>query len=74
MSNLQDSSDFILRSIYSGKVEGQHYSVLAFPYCSGGDLYSLIKQSMSAEVRRACATDVVAGLTYLHSHGVIYRE
>ncbi|EPS37942.1 hypothetical protein H072_8493 [Dactylellina haptotyla CBS 200.50] len=44
-------------------------------YCSGGDLFSIIKKNfMGAEEKLCIFKQLLRGVAYLHSHGVAHRD
>ena len=56
--------------------ETRNHLWIIFEYCSGGDLFSLIEQDkkLPEESVRKFGYELVEGLSYLHSVGIIYAD
>ncbi|KAJ0407877.1 hypothetical protein P43SY_009164 [Pythium insidiosum] len=56
--------------------ESQNHIWLIFEYCMGGDLLNLITQDrqLPENAVRSFGWDLVAGLQYLHSQGIIFCD
>ena len=57
--------------------EDREYMYLALSFAGNGDLRSILDdyyESLTPEAIRAVAMEVVSGLGYLHTRGVIYRD
>lgn len=73
--NHLQSIDRLIVKNYFCKSNAEH-TILGMEYCSGGDLYSLIRknQSLEKEELQFFAANIILGLNRLHELGVIYRE
>lgn len=56
--------------------ETRNHLWIIFEYCPGGDLYSLIEQDkkLPEETVRKFGYELLEGLSYLHSNGIIYSD
>lgn len=56
--------------------ETRNHLWIIFEYCAGGDLYSLIEQDkkLPEDTVRKFGFELVEGLSYLHSNGIIYAD
>jgi serine/threonine-protein kinase ULK4 len=56
--------------------ETRNHLWIIFEYCAGGDLYQMIEQDkkLPEDTVRKFAFELVEGLSYLHSNGIIYAD
>lgn len=64
----------IVSSCESGDEDGQLYIVME--YCSGGNLYELMKRSAPLNLRRAIRllNRLLSGLEHAHENGIVHRD
>ena len=56
--------------------ETRNHLWIIFEYCAGGDLYQMIEQDkkLPEDTVRKFGFELVEGLSYLHSNGIIYAD
>lgn len=56
--------------------ETRNHLWIIFEYCAGGDLYGLIEtdKKLPEDSVRKMAFELVEGLSYMHSNGIIYSD
>jgi len=68
------SHPFIVELVWSHKDE--HCLYLLFPFISGGELFSYLRQAgrFQQEAAQFYAAEIVSAMSYLHSLSIIYRD
>lgn len=63
-------------TLYEAGYEGQRFTYLAMEFIDGESLQSLLKREKKLDFAAACkiAYDILLGLAYAHSHGIIHRD
>ncbi|OHT14380.1 RAC family serine/threonine-protein kinase like protein [Tritrichomonas foetus] len=54
--------------------EFNHKSYLGIEYCNGGDLLDRLDYPLSFNDAKLYAAEIIDALSYLHSHGIIFRD